>query len=48
MATVMEYKLVLIQEILKHESEGWTLVTPRVQMQLGGWHSVRMVREVEA
>ena len=48
MASVMEYKLVLIADILDHEAEGWILVTPRVQLQLGGWHSVRMVREAKA
>ena len=42
----MEYQLVLVDKIHEFEAKGWRLATGRIACQLGGWHSVYMVRDI--
>ena len=45
--TTRHYKHVLVKDIPTYEAQGWRLVSNMVVLQLGGWHSVLMVKEGE-
>lgn len=42
MAIFMKY--VLVEDIKKHEAEGWRLMSKNIALRLGGWPTVIMER----